>query len=228
LVLIAPLGTFNLTGSAVATANSPAAQSSDDDDTPDPPEIDDDPTPEPTEEVDPPTPPEEGEGDDDDDPNASSSASDGNSYTDDANGWSITWDDSWKQTADPGKDGYLALDNGTSSVLASVLANTTDARDCVGDQVLLLVNGDATSSVSRLLQSGDAVRGGDETAAYGAYRYNFKTENASIKMISYFDCRILPSGDEALLISLLVVQGSYADEAEGFQTLLDGVTIGDD
>jgi hypothetical protein len=92
---------------------------------------------------------------------------------------------------------------------------------------VLLVDGESTSSVSRLLQSGDIIRGGDETAAYGAYRYNFKTENASIKMISYYDCRILPSGEDALLISLLVVQGSYADEAAGFQALLNSVTIGD-
>lgn len=214
------MGTVGLAQPSVAA--SAAIQS--DDDPPEPPEIDDEPTAEPTEEVEPPAPPDD---DDDDATGSSGTASNGNSYTDDANGWSITWDDSWNQTANPGKDGYLALDNGASTVFASVIAETNNAQDCVGDQVVLLVDGDATSSVSRMLQSGDVIRGGDEHAAYGAYRYNFKTENASIKMVSYFDCRILPSGEEALLISLLVVQGSYAAEAEGFQALLDSVTIGD-
>jgi hypothetical protein len=194
-----------------------------DDDSPDPPEIDDDPTAEPTEEVDPPTPPDDGGGDD---PSGNTgNASDGNSYTDDANGWSITWDESWNLTSDPAEDGFLSLDNGTSTVFASVLAETNNALDCVGDQVVLLVDGEATSSVSRLLQSGEVIHGGDENAAFGAYRYNFKTENASIKMTSHYDCRILPSGEDALLISLLVVQGSYASEVEGFQALLDAVTI---
>jgi hypothetical protein len=221
VVALLMVGTMGLTQPVIASSS---AMQSDDGDAPEPPEIDDEPTAEATEEVEPPAPPD----DDDDDPSGSTNtSSDGNSYTDDANGWSITWDDTWTLTTDPGTDGFLTLENGTSTVFVSVLAETTNAQECVGDQVVLLVDGEATSSVSRLLQSGDVIRGGDETAAYGAYRYNFKTENASVKMASYYDCRILPSGEDALLISQLVVQGSYAAEAEAFQALLDGVTIGD-
>lgn len=230
VIIVAVLGATGLAAQPSASTLAKTSVLQSDDGPPEPPDVEDDPTPEPTEEVDPPAPPddpddpEEG-GDDDPGGSSGSTGVDGNSYTDAEYGWSISWEDPWQLTGDPAENGILILENGTSSVLFTVMIGIDDVQDCIADQIISLVDGEATSSVSRLMQGGEHVRGGNRTAAYAAYRYNFKTENATIKLVGYFDCRRLPRGQDTLLTNLMVVQGEYPNEIDGVLALLEGLTI---
>jgi hypothetical protein len=150
-----------------------------------------------------------------------------NRYVDEENGWSLTWDDTWELESDPEKDGLLDLNKGNITVFVNVVLNTTDAHDCLSENLESLTDDEKVSNINLLRRNGTPVRGGDESSAYVAYVYDYESTPEPLLMVDHYECRILPSGDTALLMSHIVREERYDDEAEEVAKLMEGLTIGD-
>ena len=148
-------------------------------------------------------------------------------YLDTRNGWCLTWDEDWRLNSDPDEAGLLDLSNGQVDVYIYVILNITHAQDCLGDKLASLTSDEKVSNISALRRDGAPVRGGNADAAHVAYVYDYDADADAnpLRMVDHYDCRMLPSGDDALMISLIVRENLYDDEAAILALLLEGLTI---
>lgn len=161
------------------------------------------------------------EGDDEDEAPA-----DDLSYTATDAGWSLEWDDSWTTYADPAEDGYLGLENGTSFVTFYATAEYDgDSEACIEDQLAWLEDLDGVSRARELEIDGEPVAGGDDEAAFAAYRYRYAGEQDDMNLVNHFDCRTLGDGESVLVVTLTTTLDSYETEVESLADLLDGLSL---
>lgn len=155
------------------------------------------------------------------------SASSANSYIDEENGWSITWSDAWEQIHEINDADVLELRSGDVDVLLYIIPDMSDAEACLDLKFEQLTEAQGVSDVEILRRDGKRVRGGDQDAAFIAYTYQYQGSGDPIPFVDHYDCRILPSGNDALMMSHIVVARLYDDEALAVAALLEGLTIGD-
>ena len=168
-------------------------------------------------------------GDDDSGKNAPErSGLDGDIYFAPEFGFSATWDeDVWTvrelteddnmgtgiEVSTEGSIGYVSVGNEIRG----------DLEDCAVTYAEGFGEYDAISKMKKASKKFDLPATADD-AAGALYTFTQATEDDSVKMIGYFECRLL-ADESAAMILLATMQATYEDEVGAWEDLLSGIEI---
>lgn len=149
--------------------------------------------------------------------------------------YSLSWDESWtlveEETSedDEGEPidtltlSHESSRNGESVVLFIARRGTVDALACLDVVAEALSDLEEVSDFEAAEADGEAIQGGDETYAYGAYTLIWDSEGDSTPAAATLVCATLAAGEEVLIVEQLIFPNSaFNGEAEALGDLIDG------
>lgn len=150
----------------------------------------------------------------------------GDSYTDPAYDWNVSWDDDIWTTVDNPTYELVLSNEAESYVFFQNRDEWGDAQDCLDGRVDEVASEDGVDDLEPLEdEDGDPIGTNSNDRATATYSLTFTGSGRPIDRVNAFDCRVLVPGEAVLAVTYVTSADAYEDDVADVDDLLVDLTI---